>query len=235
MPNLTIKLTEIVMMKLSTKRLNCTLSQQKGSVLIESLIIIPLLILLTLGILQYTFIYHAKSALDYATFMSARAGAVNNINKNSILSAFIFSLKPLYAHVSSSDENLSNEIVNDITRYTNIQIVNPTREAFQDFAVVNKNNKEIPNNRLYVAPIFRGQRSQMNIQDANILKLRIIYGLQLKIPFVNTIIIKAASIFMKKPDHEEYLKNNRLPISSTAIVRMQSPAVYNSWVQGRFK
>ena len=218
------------------RKLFYTVSVQRGSVLIESLIIMPLLILLTLGILQYSYIYHAKSSLDYAVFMSARAGAVSNIDKGSIFDAFTASLKPLYANVGNSDVDISRDIVNDIKRNTDIQIVNPTREAFLDFAVLNrqKNIREIPNDRLHVAPIEKGPRSQLNIQDANIFKLQVIYGYQLKVPFVNTIIIKTTSLFMKKAIPRDYLKNNRLPLLSTAIVRMQSAAVYNSWIQSRF-
>ena len=53
-------------------------NRMRGVSLTETLIMMPVFLMLTLGALQYALIYEAKSSLEYATFMSARAGAVDH-------------------------------------------------------------------------------------------------------------------------------------------------------------
>jgi len=52
--------------------------KQFGTSMVEFLIVIPMLLFVGLGIMQFGLVYHAKSVLNYATFEAARAGAVNN-------------------------------------------------------------------------------------------------------------------------------------------------------------
>lgn len=201
---------------------------------IESLIVLPLLLLLLLGIVQYSFIYTAKSALDYAAFMSARAGAIDHASKDSIVEGLIRSMVSLTAPAQDDSSLASsfNKVRKDFEDYSSVKILNPTQEAFIDFGVksMNHGRLEIPNEMLHVTNSQVGHNSQVNIQDANLLKIRVMYGYPLRIPFVNHFIVQAAKWVIQDPEKLYYLQHNRLPILATATVRMQSRAINNSWV-----
>jgi len=211
-----------------------TMKRMQGTSLTETLIILPVFLMLTLGAIQYSLIYEAKSALNYATFMSARAGAVDHARKNAITYGLAKSIAPLY----SPDKNAGSLIAAigkarlDVAAFSQIKILNPTREAFKDFGVKNKkkNLKEIPNEMLHLASTKPGKLSKLNIQDANLLKVQVVYGYKLKVPFVNKVITTVSSWFTRDAIKLGYLSQNRLPILATATVRMQSRAWENSWV-----
>ncbi|HEC28369.1 MAG TPA: pilus assembly protein, partial [Gammaproteobacteria bacterium] len=57
------------------------IKRMRGTSLTETLIILPVFLMLTLGALQTALIFEAKSSVNYATFMSARAGAVDHARK----------------------------------------------------------------------------------------------------------------------------------------------------------
>ena len=210
------------------------LKRMRGTSTTELLIIMPVFLMLTLGALQYSLIYEAKSSLDYATFMSARAGAIDHARKNSITLGLAKSISPLY----SPDKNAASLVSTiakarvDVAAFSRIKILNPTKEAFTDFGVKNTkdNVTEIPNEMLHLASTQLGAKSKLNIQDANLLKVEVLYGYKLKVPFVNKVITTASSWFTRDPIKLLYLSQNRLPILATATVRMQTRAWDNSWV-----
>nr|WP_297460098.1 TadE family protein [uncultured Halomonas sp.] len=83
-----------------------------------------------------------------------------------------------------------------------------------------------------------GTASGVNIQDANLLKIHVVYGYELIVPFVGPIIVE----FMQRFDNplggggtpgplqaqiDRIYADNRIPITATAVVRMQSPAFVN--------
>ena len=50
---------------------------EAGQATIEYLYVLPILLILLLGSLQFIFIYEAKQTLNYATFNGTRNGALN--------------------------------------------------------------------------------------------------------------------------------------------------------------
>jgi len=211
----------------------------KGSSLIEFIIIIPVFLLLTLGVIQLSFIYEAKSILNYATFMSARSGAINYAAQKALLTGLVRSLIPLYSPAKNAHgiSIASKKAYQDISQYSSITIINPTREAFSDFAIRNSTSSqlEIPNDMLHVASTSKGASSGVNIQDANILKIRVLYGYKLQVPFVNKIFTTIARRFTNNKKELFILSSGRLPIQATATVRMQSAARLNDWVTSRLR
>ncbi|MFK8017501.1 MAG: hypothetical protein AB8G17_18905, partial [Gammaproteobacteria bacterium] len=129
----------------------------------------------------------------------------------------------------------------DARTHTVFQILNPTEEAFRDFAIrkPGTNFKVIPNERLHLARTNRGSRSGVNVQDANLLKLNIVYGYDLKVPFAGPIITRIVGWSNLLRGYERTRKQimltaGRLPIQASAMVRMQSDAKEgNSWVKTR--
>jgi len=52
--------------------------------MVEFLIVLPVMLLLVMGILQFAFIYQAKITLNYAAFQTARAGSLNNASMSAM-------------------------------------------------------------------------------------------------------------------------------------------------------
>ncbi|HHC72923.1 MAG TPA: pilus assembly protein [Thiotrichales bacterium] len=215
---------------------------QRGAALAETVVVMPVLLVLVLGAVQWALIYEAKSTLNYAAFMAARAGAADHATPNSMRLALAKGLLPLYAPESSltSLPGRMIEVGKDVALFSRIRILNPTREAFEDFGI-EPGREEIPSDHLYLADTSPGARSGVSIQDANLLKIEVIYGYELKVPFVNRVIVAAFSWLTTDPLTRFYLQAGRLPILATVTVRMQTPARNNGWVlsraevEGRFR
>ncbi len=175
-----------------------------GQAMIEFIIVIPVLILLVFGAIQVGLIYSAKTTLNYATFQSARLGAVNNATYSSLRRGLIRGMAPLYTS-NSSLNTISNDIdagINsgntkrdaqtEIDSYTKIIRINPTAKQFQSasgfgFGVQNSDSiYEIPNDNLMYRPTTK--KDDASIQDANLLKIRVQYCYKLMVPLVNRII-----------------------------------------------
>lgn len=80
--------------------------------------------------------------------------------------------------------------------------------------------------------------SGVNIQDANLLKIHVVYGYELIVPLVGPIIVEFMQQFNNPADGgglpgplqaqiNDIYADNRIPITATAVVRMQSPAFQN--------
>jgi hypothetical protein len=227
-------------------------SAQSGQALVEYVYVFPILILLILGAIQFGFIYQTKSTLNYATFAATRQGALNNGSMSSITNGLASGLMPLFAHSSSTGGSrnldmlknawaLSNAQVTD-PKLMQITIVNPTSSAFTSYQNQSDSGNEIPNdNLMYRSTDIAG--GGMNIQDANLLKVRVTYCYKMAVPILNKLIYNlavdtssssttgttAADMLDSKGGGsttkrctgitDEY----RIPITSEAIVRMQSP------------
>ncbi len=208
--------------------------QNTAQAMVEFLIVLPVMLLLVMGILQFSFIYQAKVTLNYAAFQTARAGSLNNASMSAMEKAFTSNMAPLYTSSylsidSGGDCNSSftvagrtgrlsgAKIMQDSTNtrgildaninnfnsdsvlcarrivqqqlddgYVNIQLINPTTEAFTNYGVAGDDGLEIPNdNLMYRNSAVTGTQS---IQDANLLKVHIGYCYELIVPFVDRII-----------------------------------------------
>ncbi len=266
--------------------------------MVEFLIVLPVMLLLVMGILQFAFIYQAKTTLNYAAFQTARAGSLNNASMSAMEKAFTSNMAPLYTSSylsmdSSGDCDSSftvagrsgrlgdAKIMHANTRgvleaninnfnsenvlcarqivqqqiddgYVNIQLINPTPEAFANYGIDGNDGLEIPNDNL----MYRDSRVSgvQSIQDANLLKIHIGYCYELIVPFVDRIIwsfhafrsgsdIESARTGDDNTDGKGYFgtpasdfarscitnptDNGRFSIVlySQGIMRMQSPAI----------
>ena len=203
---------------------------QRGAAVTEMVVVLPALLLVGLGAIQWALIYEAKSTLNHASMMAARAGAVDHASPTSMKLALARGLVPLYspdkgATLLDTDAYLraGRDVFGPFTR---VKIINPTREAFDDFGAdeTGQGEVEIPNLRLHLEDAAPGAASGVNVQDANILKIQILHGHKLKVPFVGPILAQAAALTTSDPDRLFMLADNRLPILTTATVRMQSAA-----------
>ena len=168
--------------------------KQKGQTIVEYLIVLPCLLLLVLGVIQFLFIYQAKTSLNYAAFMGARQGALKNAAMFSIMDGVASGMTPYFmrtaigatpnsADLSKARRIATIEIFNPDS--TEIRILNPTPEAMDAFVPLSEMMNEIPNDHLMYRVANGGG---MSIQDANLLKIRVTYCVKLVVPFVDRII-----------------------------------------------
>jgi len=168
--------------------------KQKGQTIVEYLIVLPCLLLLVLGVIQFLFIYQAKTSLNYAAFMGARQGALKNAAMFSIMDGVASGMTPYFMRtaigatpnsvdLSKARRIATIEIFNPSS--TEIKILNPTTAAMDAFAPLSEMMNEIPNDHLMYRVANGGG---MSIQDANLLKIRVTYCVKLVVPFVDRII-----------------------------------------------
>ena len=211
--------------------------RQWGAAIVEAAIALPILIVVILAAIQFGLIYQAKATLNHATLQAARAGAVANADPNAIRHGLATGLAPL----SSPDTSLRG-VVEAVARNeaelltdARVRILNPTQETFDDFAVDVDGVRELPNDRLHVRGSEVGVRGGLNIQDANLLRVEITYGYELKVPLINGFLSRLSLLSMREADSfaQQLLRRNRLPITATSTVRMQSPLRLSELVVSR--
>lgn len=223
--------------------------KQRGQSATEFIIVMPVLLLLCLGMIQFALLYQAKSTVNYATLQAARAGAVENGRKAAMLNGFGRGIAPLFAHTN----NLATQQMAVVTAtvearnpgITSLKVINPTSAALADFGRSNyyagKSVTEIPNDTLMYRNTQAGASSGLSIQDANLLKISVTYCYDLYVPFINRVIFYLvngiSNIYSSGNSGGLGLPGNmnrcyayssasggfRIPIESEAIVRMQSP------------
>ena len=225
---------------------------QGGQALAEYIYVFPILAMLILGAIQFGFIYQTKATLNYATFSATRQAALNNGAMSSIVDGLSAGMMPLFTHSSSTGGvrnlellknawTLANKQVSD-PKLTLITIVNPTSSALTAYQSHSQSGNEIPNdNLMYRSTNISG--GGMNIQDANLLKVRVTYCYRMAVPILNKLIynlvVDPPTSAVVGPTAADMLASEgggsttrrctevpneyRIPITSEAVVRMQTP------------
>lgn len=164
----------------------------------EYIIILPVLLMLVLGAVQFALLYQIKSTLNYAVFVGARQGALKNGKTNSIKDGIAAGMTPLYTFEPDMGSMLKGraiamiEVFNPLT--TKLEVLSPTDKAVEDFGIDDPEStaatkpKIIPNDNLTYRPTDAGAKSGINIQDANLLKIRVTYCAKLVVPLANVTI-----------------------------------------------
>ena len=212
-------------------------SVQRGASMTEFVIVAPVLILLGLGALQIGLIYHGKSIVNYATFEAARTGAVNHALKGPMRHELGTRLAPLVGGdgsmakaaagiaIARADIDATVSTDGQPKPRTELEIINPTAAAFADWGYqsVDAGRRVIPNSHLRHTrrEDVRGD-PPLSLADANLLKIEVTHGLELKVPLVNGLLTKALTL--ADPDNAAWYAANRLPLKAVATVRMQSEA-----------
>jgi hypothetical protein len=173
-----------------------------GQAMVEYIIVLPVLLMLVLGAIQFALLYQIKSTLNYATFIGARQGALKNAKSNSIKDGIASGMTPLFTFSPDVGGLIRGraiamvEVFNPLT--TKLEVLNPTDKAMTDFGIDDPDGsgvKVIPNDNLFYrcsgdAPCVgtMGSESGISIQDANVLKIRVTYCAKLVIPLANATI-----------------------------------------------
>lgn len=210
--------------------------------MLETLIGLAVILLLGLSIVQWAFIYEARSVVSHATYMAARAGAVNEARVGPMRVAFARALTPLLAPESSVtgfERRFLGRGTIEASTFTRIRILNPTREAFVDYGIVDSNGQRVlPFSNLIPEPETPGPASGLSIHDATLLRVEITYGQPLNVPFAGPIIARAAlatgGLFGVFDTYESgLLALGRLPIKTTSTVRLHTNALPSNAILSR--
>ncbi|MCK5668100.1 MAG: pilus assembly protein [Gammaproteobacteria bacterium] len=219
--------------------------QNTGQSMVEFIIVTPVVLLLLFGALQFAFLYHAKTLLNYATFEAARTGAVSNARVSEMENAFARSMAAIHTHNPTSDDVMcAREVVyKEIeSGFVHIDVINPDPDSnifmeLDDGSV--SGDLVIPNNNL----MYRSDVSTtgLTIQDANLLKIRVSYCYPLYVPYINRVLgimltnVESPSCpgctgsFTSTGSFERAcLENQRFPLHAQAVVRMQSSAMLSA-------
>lgn len=227
--------------------------KQRGSFIVESVWLWPVLVMLTLGVIQMGFLYNAKATMNNATFQAAREGSIKHADKGAMEKRLAYAMAPLYIKKSKDIVELASKRVYlqalmsvPLARIGKIDIISPTKEIYREFEKTqyyldNKGRerriKQMPNDNLNVRSASKNLvkaasgNVKINIQDANLLKIRGHWCYEMIVPFVNYVIYQTYSALPggKNPHwracrtlsvvNDSYY----LPVSSTSVVRMQTP------------
>ncbi|WP_049724071.1 TadE/TadG family type IV pilus assembly protein [Gilvimarinus polysaccharolyticus] len=177
-------------------------NRSRGQAMVEFIIIIPVLLLLIFGAIQIAFIYSAKTTLNYATFQAARVAATNNGTYSSLRRGLIRGMAPLFtsnASLGDMRDDISagvesggtrRDAIYEVDNFTRFIRINPTSAMINAGGFGEPTADGIialPNDNLMYRP-SNVTVDDVNIQDANLLKIRVQYCYKLMVPLVNRII-----------------------------------------------
>jgi len=253
-------------------RANLAPRGQRGVSMVEFVIAAPIAILLILGLIQVGLMMVAKQIMNEAAFEGARMGASEHGKKKEVVHAIKRKLLPFYQD-SSGYQQLSDmqragrlgaaalaEMLDvDLAIFPVLTVtrLNPPGSAFQAspsgyaISMDDGNGNQvmgIPNDNLEYRT-YSANNSGLSIQDANVLRIKVVYGYKLKVPLMQTV-FKAVmcgidsgvdafgrgnvdSTVIKENANLEclmYYDQGRVPITAFATVHMQSDAWQdNDW------
>ncbi|MCW4454364.1 pilus assembly protein [Flavobacterium sp. MXW15] len=206
---------------------------QRGQSLVEFCIVVPAFLFLILVTLQFILIYRAKSTLDYATFQAARKGALAGADKGKMKTALANGMVPLFA-TSPDAGGVATALVKaqaDVRLFANLDVISPTPQAWTEHRERQHDGRyALPNDSLAFRRNTVGS-SNLSVQDANILKIKVTYHYPLIVPFADRVIVGLSKLVTGGESYappsmlveEPVSGHRRLPIESYAVVRMQSP------------
>ena len=234
-------------------------ARARGQSMVEFIVILPVLLLLTLGIIQFAQIYIAKNTLDLAAFEGVRAGTLNNAKLGAIKCGIAQGLLPLYGGNETPSISGSAKAAVDCEfalagppRYIaafskaflavdnpvpgasdygamDVNILNPTSADFDAFGETIDKQQQIPNARLMWRSTTVNNSAGMNIQDANLLMIRVQYCYPMDVLFIKQIVQGLAIGADKLIDNQTTFgtacyTSGGVPLVAQTTMLMQSPA-----------
>ncbi len=167
----------------------------RGQAMTEYVIVFPVMIVLIFGTLQFALLYQAKTQLNYAAFESARSGSLNNAKRWALNAGLVRGLAPLHTHRNSRQwlRWARSKVWDELNAgLLEIQIINPTEEAYSRHGFWEDTDdgpiQTIPNDHLMYRDATPAGTPKQSIQDANLLKIRVLYCTEMHVPFVNRMI-----------------------------------------------
>jgi hypothetical protein len=222
------------------------LPAQSGASLVEFTLVVPVLLLLFLGAIQASLAFHAKSNLNYAAFQAARAGSMEHGSPDAMFGALARALVPYFGGGTSTTtlaQTLAAVRADLAGGSARLEILSPTSRSFDDYhspelaarfgrgvrVIPNANilNLRCPWDRPACPADPASNASGQSLQDANLLALRVTYGIPLgkQAPLAGRLYTNALKLLGVGRDDgfiEALLAQGRIPIVARAVVRMSS-------------
>lgn len=207
-------------------------SYQKGVSMVETLLVMPVIMLVGAGILHLALVAQAKSNLEYASLMAARiASSTPNFGLDGTLLE-----DEVIDRMKASDPR--NDEYRDRMEIVRVCILRPDISAFQDFGQDNlvAGSTAIPNDNLPFLSKDQGRQSGITVQDANLLHLRVVYRFDSNVPFMNSFRLDGSDdgtlgehVASRYEEVGELSRGTYgIWLQSDAVVVMQTPALLNS-------
>ncbi|MHB1203704.1 MAG: TadE/TadG family type IV pilus assembly protein [Acidithiobacillus sp.] len=213
---------------------------QVGASAVEFAIAAPALLLALLGTFQATLLYQARAQLEVAAQEAVRAGTLHGASLGAIRDGLARGLTPLYTHGRDMTALGKGYAAAQVAAgQADIRILNPTQEAFADFAEQTRDPqgkwvKAIPVDHLGYRQTSPGGGSGVNVQDATLLKIQVTYVQPLIMPFIDQIgrgiyQIQQSLGFFGIPLRPVIGVDGRtrwgISMQAEALMRMQSPVL----------
>tara|TARA_R110000787_G_scaffold211663_9_gene321509 strand:+ start:32493 stop:33215 length:723 start_codon:yes stop_codon:yes gene_type:complete len=231
--------------------------RQHGAGAIEFAVVFLIFAALMTGLFEMTRVYRTKHTLNTATFLAARAGAVNHARTGPIEAELANNMATLYTLGQRDSTGLSQAVARakTLTALPGIgaELVSPSREIFdrlQRLQWIRRTGEEdyrwqnvIPNDNLKYRPRTLAHFSsdsgsgQINLQDANLLKIRSLWCHRLVVPGLDRLIFQIVNqpAFVSARqlvcsaisglEQDGIAPGFYLPVAADATVRMQSAIV----------
>lgn len=234
-------------------------SQQTGQGAIEFVIVFMLFAALITGVFEMTRVFRTKHSLNAATFMAARTGIVNNALLRPMNAELENNMLELFMRGDRSLEGLGQATLRAraygealSAAGGGITIVSPTADAFRQLRInqrVRRSDEDafdvhavIPNDNLRWRPrkTANVDGGNINLQDANLLKVRSLWCHRLVVPLLDRLVFELMNEFRYLHDRQlvcnaitalsevedgPIARGYYIPVVADAILRMQSPVV----------
>lgn len=207
----------------------------RGATMAEFIVVAPLLLFVMLLAVHYGLLFTARNQVNHAAFMAARAGSVQHANANAIRQAYLDAIVPLYGGGETADELATSRLRadEDANQWVEIEILNPRKDSYDDWSdpglsVPGFAGRTIPNAGLENRSLTDlGATSNQNIQDANLLKIRVWHAHATKVPLVTSRVLGSLATLAGSPDPKliDALQQGRWPIVSHVTMQMQTEPV----------
>jgi len=211
-----------------------TASRQRGATTVELVIMLPVLALVGLSALQFALVMEQKNALTYALEEAVRSGSTGHATSDAIEAGLARGLMPVLVGAKSQSEIPAALAQTQVLitsaesqQFLQWQQISPNQQAFDDFGITVNGVRQIPNDNLTIRPTQVGASSGQTLIDANLLKVKMTYGVSLSVPLVGEMMSTLLNIFETDPVKQQMLKSNRMPVELVYAARMQSAAYQN--------
>jgi hypothetical protein len=177
----------------------------RGSAAIEWLAAAPVVMLLGLGVLQWSLIFFSRSSVEFALNQASREGAQGHALVSNIEAGLARGMIP-YWGLAVSGQPLDLALPDALLRLGAEKAsgaliwkqISPTEESFTDWAVPARDAMgeeiasvlEIPNDALQFRKQTVGASSGQTLKDANLLKIEMRYGVQLNVPLIAPLVVR---------------------------------------------
>lgn len=230
---------------------------QCGATLVETVLVMPAMLLLVLATVQVALLFHARSVLTFATAEAARAGALAHAEPAVMLAAVRRAMVVYYGGgrtTAELTESLLRAQLDLRAHALRIEVLSPTTQSFVDYNSPERQRfwktaqRVIPNSALEeltcprdrpgcAADPARNQSGQ-TLADANLLKIRVTYGVPAakQMPVVGQLMVRALrwGVWREWDTFEAaLLAQGRIPIVTHTVMRMQSDVFESSVVAPR--